>query len=221
MGLLRRCLVAAPCLCMSTNLKLVLGGAVGLALIVALAFSLASESPTDHGVQSAPVSVSGSPLPVLRSDAAEDVAVGSDAPVVSGVDFDGNEVVVGGASQKVQLLFFAAHWCPHCQAELPRIVDYLAANGEPDGVETTVVLTSTHPARVNFPPSDWLAREGWSGRVLLDSEESDAAAAFGLSAFPFFVMVDTDGKVLGRLSGEVDPQILYSIAAEAASQSGS
>jgi protein-disulfide isomerase len=40
------------------------------------------------------------------------------------------------------------------------------------------------------------------------SEEDAAAAAYGLSAVPFFVVVDDEGQVVFRVSGELDtPQL--------------
>ena len=47
--------------------------------------------------------------------------------------------------------------------------------------------------------------------VLLDDEQSTAAQAFGLSAYPFFVFLDGNGAVLGRTTGEVEPQLLDKI----------
>ena len=57
-------------------------------------------------------------------------------------------------------------------------------------------------------PSAWLRKEKWPTEVLLDSEDYAAANAYGLSAFPFYVLVDGDGKVVERFSGEVDLGVL-------------
>jgi thioredoxin-related protein len=39
--------------------------------------------------------------------------------------------------------------------------------------------------------------------VLADSSSDQAAAAFGLSSFPYFVFVNADGTVSSRVSGEI------------------
>jgi thioredoxin-related protein len=39
--------------------------------------------------------------------------------------------------------------------------------------------------------------------VIADSADKKAANAFGLSGYPFFVLVDAQGKVFKRLSGEI------------------
>jgi thioredoxin-related protein len=39
--------------------------------------------------------------------------------------------------------------------------------------------------------------------VIADSQGKDAANAFGLSGYPYFVLVDAQGNVFKRLSGEI------------------
>ena len=42
--------------------------------------------------------------------------------------------------------------------------------------------------------------------TLVDDEQGTAGDAFGLSSFPFFVVVDGSGKVIYRTSGELSDQ---------------
>ena len=42
--------------------------------------------------------------------------------------------------------------------------------------------------------------EAWAAEQLYDDEAGTAAAAYGLSGFPFLVFVDADGQVVRRLS---------------------
>jgi hypothetical protein len=97
---------------------------------------------------------------------------------------------------------FVAHWCPHCQREVPLIQSWINDGHLPASVELDSVATAIDPRRPNYPPGAWLAREGWTPPVLYDNDNSAAAAA-GLSAFPFFVAVDGKGKVVERNSGEL------------------
>ena len=55
----------------------------------------------------------------------------------------------------------------------------------------------------NWPPSTWLGEAGLTAPVLADDAQGSAASAYGLSAFPFFTAVSTDGKVVARTSGEI------------------
>jgi hypothetical protein len=43
---------------------------------------------------------------------------------------------------------------------------------------------------------------------MADSDGSDAAIAYGLSGYPYFVVLDADGEVVQRGSGEFDPATL-------------
>ncbi len=41
---------------------------------------------------------------------------------------------------------------------------------------------------------------------MADSKTATAAEAYGLSAYPYFVLVDANGKVVGRATGEVSEE---------------
>jgi thiol-disulfide isomerase/thioredoxin len=150
--------------------------------------------------QTRPVMVAGSPLPRLAAN--PDAATGTVIPTVEGKGFDGTPVTIG-ADGRPKILVFVAHWCPHCQREVPRLSEYLQDRPLPADVDMVTVATGTTPDRPNYPPSEWLENEQWPGPVLADSEDQKAAAAFGISAYPFFVAADKDGKVVARTSGEL------------------
>ena len=104
---------------------------------------------------------------------------------------------------KPKLVLFVAHWCPHCQREVPLLADYLKANPLPAGLELFTIATATDSAKPNFPPSAWLEGAGWPGSTIADDANGSAAAAFGLPGFPYFVAVDSHNKVIARTSGEI------------------
>jgi thiol-disulfide isomerase/thioredoxin len=148
-----------------------------------------------------PVRVTGTPLP--RYEGGADAAVGRVIPTLDGASFDGTPVEIT-ADGRAKLVLFVAHWCPHCQREVPRLTEHLRADPLPADVDLITVATGTSPDRPNYPPSAWLAREQWPGRTILaDSNDSRAADAFGLSAYPFFAAIDKDGKLVARTSGEL------------------
>lgn len=186
---------------------IVIGVIVLIAVIAIVASSLGQDEDTtasDGLQQVGPVAVEGSALPQLP-DAGDDPAVGAQAPSVEGQSFDGSPVTIG-ADGRPKVVVFLAHWCPHCQAEVPSLVAWFGQNGVPDDVDVYGVATATTEARPNFPPSAWLQREGWDQPTLADSEDSKAAQAFGLSAFPFFVALDGDNQVVARGSGELSTE---------------
>jgi cytochrome c biogenesis protein CcmG/thiol:disulfide interchange protein DsbE len=141
-------------------------------------------------------------LPVYDPGAEPDPAVGETIPTVTGTDFAGDEITLG-PDGTAQVILFVAHWCPHCQKEIPLLQGHLDDNPMPDDVELVTVSTSVQPGAENYPPEAWLEDEGWTAPVLADDEGSTAAQAYGLSSFPYFVVVDADGTVVMRASGEL------------------
>ncbi|HYI62383.1 MAG TPA: redoxin domain-containing protein [Acidimicrobiales bacterium] len=164
-----------------------------------------------------PVAVEGPALERLPRDG-DDPAVGEPAPRLVGRTPGGAEIAVEPTAGPA-VIAFVAHWCPHCQAEVPRIVELAGGEADIQGVELVAVATGTDPRAPNYPPGSWLAGEGWPGTVLLDSEEATAAAAYGVTGYPFLVAVDGDGTVVARSSGELGDEGLADFFAEAASAS--
>lgn len=146
------------------------------------------------------VSVSGTNLTPMP-DTGADPMVGTVIPSVTGQQFDGKQLTIA-ADGKPHIIMVVAHWCPHCQAEVPRIQGWLNASGMPTDVELVTVATSNDPAKGNFPAADWLRAQKWSVPTIVDDKQSQAGAAFGVSGFPYFIVTDAQGKVVYRTSGE-------------------
>jgi thiol-disulfide isomerase/thioredoxin len=175
---------------------------LGLAAVIAVAGSGGDSGnggkATAH--ETGAVQVVGKALPAY-DDPSNDTAVGKTIPTLHGISFDGSPVTIE-PNGKPQAIVFLSHSCPHCQAEMPRLVA-LSKQGKLAGVDVTAVTTNTSPELPNYPPSAWLKRAGWPYPVLADSKNDDAARAYGLTAFPYFVLVDAQGKVVIRGTGEV------------------
>jgi len=150
----------------------------------------------DFGV----LKVEGDPLPAFPGEG-DDPAVGLPAPTLVGENPAGDAVTIDPADGPM-VIAFVAHWCPHCQAEVPRIVDLVDGHDELDGVKLVAVATGTDPSAPKFPPGRWLTEEEWPAPVLLDTARDEAAAAYGLSGYPYIVAIDANGKVVARTSGE-------------------
>ena len=157
-----------------------------------------------------PVEVQGSSLPELPDSSGEnDPAVGMAAPVVIGEDFDGNTVRIDAAEDGLTLAVFLAHWCPHCNREVPRINELRDAGAFPEDLNIIGVSTGISPERPNWPPSEWFEDMDWTYPVIADGVDMErqtfiAADAYGLSSFPFMTLIDADGNVLARWSGEME-----------------
>lgn len=147
------------------------------------------------------VKVEGTPL-VEQPEAGADPAIGKPAPALVGQQFDGSALTIP-ASGTPKIVMFVAHWCPHCQKEVPLLTSHLNADGLPKGVALFTVATGTRDDAANYPPGAWLQREGWIVPTLVDDKVATAAKAYGLSGYPYFVVVDAAGNVVTRASGEL------------------
>ena len=147
-----------------------------------------------------PVSVTGELLVPLE-DPANDAAVGASAPVVDGQDYWGDTTTVGGPSDNPSVVYFLAHWCPHCNTEVDEIVSIHEAGEIPGGVDIVAVSTGVNSDGENYPPSQWLDFKDWPYPVLADSADSEAVQSYGGNGFPFVVILDSEGNVVARQSG--------------------
>ena len=173
----------------------------------------AAEEPAADGGEDAPradfvaqpaenqaVSFEGDPLAPFQ-DAGSDAAVGAAAPVVDGADFDGRAVRIGEATGSPTLLVFLAHWCPHCNDEIPELQQLRDDGRLPDDLEVVAISTAVAADRQNYPPSEWVVEKAWTWPVIADDEQSTAIQAFGGTSFPYTVLLDAEGNVLARKAG--------------------
>ena len=191
-------------------------GLVGAMAVVAvlIGITMAPSDTVSIQSQTGEVRLAGAALTPYTPGAA-DPSVGRPIPEVRGYTFDNQPLAItpaGGA----RIVIFVAHWCNHCQAEVPRIVDWLAAGRLP-GVELVAVSTGVDANRPNYPPSEWLEREDWAIPTITDDTDGTAAQAFGLTGYPYFVAVKADGTVAARASGELPLEQLQALIGAAKS----
>lgn len=196
----------------------ILIGVVALAAIGGVGYLLAQSADATFGVAAAQTVTDTPALPAPTGGGAADIAAGATAPTVTGQSFDGADVTVGGQGQP-QAITFVAHWCPHCQDEVPLVKDWVDQGLVADGVELVGVSTFHDPASPNWPPDEWLEREEFPGEVLVDHDDT-AAQAYGLQGTPMWVFVDAQGTVVARWSGQIDAERFAEGVALAAGTAG-
>jgi hypothetical protein len=188
------------------NRTLLVVGGIGVLVLGAAVIALALGSATPALAEPAedPVQVAGTPLPEYP-DSGADPAVGQELPTVTGSDMSGSAMTIA-PDGRAKAIIILAHQCPHCQAELPRIVAWLADNSVPEGVDVVGISTNINPAGTNYPPSAWFEREGWTQPTLNDDANATAyrAVALGMGT-PGWLFVTADGIVQLRTTGELDP----------------
>ena len=152
-----------------------------------------AQSPLEQGK----VTILGDPIPI-------DPEIGYLAPSFKAQLNTGSEpVTIDPTDGTVRLIGFFAHWCPHCQREVPRVSKWLEENGVPTEIEILAVSTAVREGTPNYPPSEWFTKERWPTDIFVDNQDNDLAAAYGLAGFPYWILVDATGRVAHRSSGEL------------------
>lgn len=195
-------------------------GLVAVAVVVAIAVAATGGDSSDDqaaggSTETAFAEIIDPPLPPFN---APDPAVGTLAPRFTAQELGGERQTVG-SDGTARLIGFFAHWCPHCQREVPTVTSWLATDPLPAGVELVAISTSVDQTADNYPPSAWFARENWPAPVYIDDVESPIATGYGLTGFPFWVAVDAEGTVVARTSGETTVEQLDELVAAIAPSS--
>lgn len=169
---------------------------------------------------SQPVTVTGDALVGYSDTASPDPGVGAVAPVLSGLNFSGEPITIDPVKDGPYMVVFLAHWCPHCNVEIPRLNSWKHSGAVPAELKVIGVATAVSTASDFYPPSSWFSNKGWEWPVMVDESQGDglagkAAAAYGASGWPYFVIVGADGKVKARVSGELEVAQLQTIVDDA------
>ena len=167
------------------NKNFIIAGIVLLVigLAVAIGVTLSSE-PIAAGLPEGETTINGENLPQYGGENDDNIAVGLPGPLFSGPN-QNSEIVSLEKNGNAKALLFLAHWCPHCQNEVPAVQEIINLMGVPDGVDVIAIATSIDRGRDNYPPQEWLAREGWSETQIYDLDK-DIATAYGLTSFPYW-----------------------------------
>ena len=194
-------------------------GVIAVAAIAAVLFTMlrgGDDKPdTTKEGESAPVTVTGDALPTFPDQPND--SPGGTAPVLQGKNFAGEDVTIPADDGKAKAIFFVAHWCPHCQVEIPNLAKWLETNEVPDNVEIAFVSTRVleRGTTANYPPSEWLAESGFGDDPTIadTQDENPAYNAYGAGGLPYVVFLDGDNDVLLRTQGEYgdDPNVYTAI----------
>ena len=194
---------------MSKNI--IIGGVILLVVGVAVAIGVTlSSEPVAAGLPEGEISVTGDSL--VPYSEGEDQSIGLPAPSFSGPGVD-SQIISIKNDGRAKAIIFLAHWCPHCQREVPIVQDYIDTFGLPKGVDLIAVATSIDKGRDNYPPTEWLQREGWSSTAIYDLNK-EIAKAYGLTAFPYWVFVDKDFNILARRTGNIPQDLVGALLVE-------
>ncbi len=199
------------------NKNFIIAGAVVLVLGLAIAIGVTlSSEPVAAGLPEGEISVVGDFLPQYAGENDDNVALGLAAPTFSAPD-QNSEIFQLEKNGNSKALLFLAHWCPHCQREVPVVQRFIDSNGVPPGIDVIAVATSIDRGRDNYPPQEWLQREGWSETQIYDLDR-EIGEAYGLNAFPYWVFLDKDLNVLARRTGNLPEDMVGALLIQLANQ---
>lgn len=119
------------------------------------------------------------------------------APVMQVTLLDGRPISLEQLRGKVVLVNFWATWCPYCRHEMPAMErfyrDYRA-----QGFEILALSQDDAPE----PVRQFMAKEGYHFPVAM-AEARHAVAFGGVSRLPTSFIVDKQGRVRHKISGQV------------------
>lgn len=185
---------------------------VGLDVLSAAVSEL--EAAVEESSSRSPITLEETTSALPRFQAGvQDQAVGMEMPTLTGPDFYSGEVVSTDFDGQAAVVMMFAHWCPFCQQELP-ILSELWANRRDEfpNVELVSVSTGQDESRGN-PEGPYLEELQLPFPVIVDSGNALAAEA-GLSAFPYWIFVGPDGRVLGRATGLIEEDQIAQLFAD-------
>jgi thiol-disulfide isomerase/thioredoxin len=187
-----------------------LWAAIGAIIVIALGIAAWATTGNDKKVsvgtpgnagETQPVTVVGTALtPPPQSGA--DTELGATPPILKGFTFAGAPIEITPGGGRAKMVVFLAHWCPHCNREIP-VIEAWAQSGLPANLDIIGVSTGVAADRDNYPPSQWIVKMNWKWPVMADSAKGDAALAYGVAGYPTFLIIGADGKVKVRNSGEL------------------
>ncbi len=138
---------------------------------------------------------------INRVEQMKATAIGSMAPEINLPSPDGQNIALSSLRGKVVLIDFWASWCGPCRMENPNVVR-LYNEVKDKGFEVySVSLDKDKNAWVNAIQKDGLV---WKSHVSdLQFWGSSVVKQYGFSGIPFTVLIDRDGKIIGKgLRGE-------------------
>ncbi len=133
-----------------------------------------------------------------------DAALGVVLGEVTGTEYYTGEEMTFDPSDGVSRAWLIwAHWCPHCQREMPAVTDWYGENADAyPNVELVSITSAIDPSRGN-PLEPYLDELQTPFPVLVD-DDSRLADQFGLNAFPFWVFTSPDGTTVLRVAGYLE-----------------
>lgn len=122
---------------------------------------------------------------------------------------DGERITSESIKGKVVLLDFWATWCPPCKSEEP-VIESIVKDFSKDGF-LVLAINMGEPRR---KVKKYLEASPRSSKVIL-AEDTTLAAICNAQSYPFYVLVDREGQVVGTQKGAAGERALRRLLSRA------
>ena len=175
---------------------------VGVLLVAGVLYSRMSRQLQPQGLVTATTEAATEPVTEVAQEATEttqpEVHPAIDFTVK---DFDGNDVKLSDYFGKPIVLNFWAYWCGPCQMEMPEF------NARHEELGDDVVFLMVHADPDTTQGKSLVVANGYDFPVVYD-EEGQAAAAYGITAFPTTFFIDAQGNMQAYYVGAMNAELL-------------
>jgi thiol-disulfide isomerase/thioredoxin len=117
------------------------------------------------------------------------------APKFHAKSLDGEKFNNESVKGKAVLIEFWATWCPYCRRDQPAI-DAIVEEYEPKGLIVLAVDVREPRKKVQ----KYLENSPRACKIVL-MDDTNLTAMFAAKSFPFYVLIDQDGKIAGTHKG--------------------
>lgn len=131
----------------------------------------------------------------LMIDQTKYLPIGGTVPDILLSDTTGSKIELNKINSDTTLIIFYASWCPHCQATIPKLVEYFNNKKERHIKVFAISIDTVRIDWINFIKNNnmhWINvsdLKGWEGK---------AAKDYFIYATPTMFLVDKDNKIIAK-----------------------
>ena len=179
---------------------------IGVLLVAGILYSRLGGEVQTQGLVTATTEATGETTEAATETVPQTTEASTQPETVPAVDFtvkdfDGNDVKLSDYFGKPIVLNFWAYWCGPCQSEMPEF------NARYEELGGDVVFLMVHADPDTTQGKSYVVANSCDFPVGYD-EKGQAAAAYGISAYPTTFFIDSQGNLQAYYVGAMDAELL-------------